>query len=227
MESKIKKEVFSLGYDKAPGPDGFLIFLEEQADLSPAAHISDVGERRSWVYDTLVETAERNKASLRGELDRTGLDYRPHYLINMIEVQGRPGLRRTFAKRPGVASVQFQPRCLQGRSAVVGDRTANCRTIAANRAGFVVVTIFQSPLNRTHPTNALLQLFLGVSVRLVNRLRSFSKVMEVAKLVRHTRQSRSDGFADRILAVGYDTVDRNVQDIGHRTDQLGKVFLAT
>jgi subtilisin family serine protease len=90
-------------------PDGFLIILDEQADLGPAAHISDSGERRVWVYDTLVETAERSQALLRAELDRRGLTYRPHYLINMVEVQGRPGARRTLAKWPGVASVQFQP----------------------------------------------------------------------------------------------------------------------
>ncbi len=95
----------------APGfhPDGFLIFLEEQADLGAADSISDPVERRDWVYRTLVETAERSQASLRDELDRRGVSYRPHYLINMIEVQGRPGLRRAFVGEPGVARVQFQP----------------------------------------------------------------------------------------------------------------------
>jgi len=90
-------------------PDGFLIFLEEQADLSAAGSIADPVERRDWVYRTLVETAERSQASLRDELDRRGVSYRPHYLINVIEVQGRPGLRRAFAGEPGVAWVQFQP----------------------------------------------------------------------------------------------------------------------
>jgi subtilisin family serine protease len=95
----------------APGfhPDGFLIFLEEQADLSPAASIADPVERRAWVYVTLVDTAERSQAPIRAELDRRGVPYRSHYLINMIEVQSRPGLRRAFADEPGVASVQFQP----------------------------------------------------------------------------------------------------------------------
>jgi subtilisin family serine protease len=90
-------------------PDGFLIFLEEQADSSEAAAISDPVEQRARVYRDLVETAERSQAALRAELDRRGLPYRSHYLINMIEVQDRPGLRRTFAKQQGVASVLFQP----------------------------------------------------------------------------------------------------------------------
>jgi subtilisin family serine protease len=90
-------------------PDGFLIFLDEQADLRPAAAIADPVERRAWVYRTLAETAERSQAPLRAELDRRGVAYRPHYLVNMIEVQGRPGLRRAFAREQGVASVLFQP----------------------------------------------------------------------------------------------------------------------
>ena len=95
----------------APGfhPDGFLIFFEEQADLSPAASIADPVERRAWVYETLVDTADRSQASIRAELERRGVPYRSHYLINMIEVQSRPGLRRAFAGAPGVASAQFQP----------------------------------------------------------------------------------------------------------------------
>jgi subtilisin family serine protease len=90
-------------------PDGFLIFFKERADLSPAASIVDPVERRAWVYRTLVETAERSQAPLRAELDRRAVSYRPHYLVNMIEVQGRPGLRHAYADEPGVASVQFQP----------------------------------------------------------------------------------------------------------------------
>jgi hypothetical protein len=90
-------------------PDGFLIFLDAQLDLSPAAAIADPVERRAWVYQALVETAERSQAPLRAELDRRGVVYRPHYLINAIEVLERPGLRRRFARMPGVALVQFQP----------------------------------------------------------------------------------------------------------------------
>ncbi len=90
-------------------PDGFLIILEEQADLRPAAAIADPVERRAWVYRTLTETAERSQAPLRAELERRGVPYRPHYLVNLIEVLDRPGLRHTFARRPGVAWVLFQP----------------------------------------------------------------------------------------------------------------------
>jgi subtilisin family serine protease len=86
-------------------PDGFVIFLSQEADLSPAAAIADPAERRAWVYDTLVATAEQSQAALRAELDRHGVAYRPHYLINAIEVLERPSLRRHFAGEPGVAAV--------------------------------------------------------------------------------------------------------------------------
>ena len=99
---------FSLG---TPGfhPDGFVIYMREQADLTPAAAIDDPVARREWVYRRLVETAESSQAPLRAELESRGVTYRTHYLINLIEVQERPGLRRAFARRAGVAAVMFQP----------------------------------------------------------------------------------------------------------------------
>jgi hypothetical protein len=90
-------------------PDGFLIYLEEQADLAPAASIADPTERRAWAYQALVEVAQESQGSLRAELDRRGVDHRPHYLVNAIEVLERPGLRRQFVDWPGVDHVLFQP----------------------------------------------------------------------------------------------------------------------
>ncbi|MFC2036692.1 S8 family serine peptidase [Chloroflexota bacterium] len=90
-------------------PDGFLILLEEQADLGSTASIVEPVERRALVHQTLVELARRSQTPLWAELDRRGVSYRAHYLINVIEVQERPGLRHAFAKMPGVASVMFQP----------------------------------------------------------------------------------------------------------------------
>ncbi|MBN1136918.1 MAG: S8 family serine peptidase [Anaerolineae bacterium] len=95
----------------APGfyPDGLFVVMAEQADLGAAASISDPGERRAWVYHTLVETAEASQAALCAELDRRRVRYRPHYLINAVEVLERPGLRHALETQPGVAAVLFQP----------------------------------------------------------------------------------------------------------------------
>jgi len=89
--------------------DGFLIILEEQADLSAARSISDREARSQYVYETLVETAGRAQAPLRAELDDLGVPYRSYYVINMIRVDGARWLMRRFEGRPGVAQVILNP----------------------------------------------------------------------------------------------------------------------
>jgi hypothetical protein len=89
--------------------DGFLIILEEQADLSAAYSIPDREARLRYVYGTLVETAERTQAPLRDQLDELGVPYRPYYVINMIRVDGRRWLSRRFNRQAGVAQVILNP----------------------------------------------------------------------------------------------------------------------
>ena len=89
--------------------DGFLIILEEQAGLGAAYDIPDLEARRQYVYDALVETAQRTQAPLRAELDRLGVHYRPYYVVNMIRVDSHRGLMRRFADWPGVAQVIRNP----------------------------------------------------------------------------------------------------------------------
>ncbi|MCP4538030.1 MAG: S8 family serine peptidase [Chloroflexi bacterium] len=89
--------------------DGFLIILEEQADLSTAHTIPSREARLEYVYETLVETAERTQAPLRAELDALGVPYRPYYITNMIRVDGRRWLVRRFEKQSGVARVILNP----------------------------------------------------------------------------------------------------------------------
>jgi len=95
----------------APGftNDGFLIILEEQADLSDASTIADKEARLEYVRQTLIETAEDTQAPLRAELDQMGLSYRPYYIINMIRVDGRRWLMGQFEGQPGVAQVILNP----------------------------------------------------------------------------------------------------------------------
>ncbi len=89
--------------------DGFLIILEEQADLSAAYAIPDREARLEAVYETLVETAGRTQAPLRAELDELGVPYRPYYIINMIRVDGLRWLARRFEGQAGVAQVILNP----------------------------------------------------------------------------------------------------------------------
>ncbi len=89
--------------------DGFLIVFREQADLSGAQSIPDRTRRIDFMYQALTATAERAQAPVRAELDRLGVEYRPHYLINMIEVFGRTGLMPRFAGRADVQAVALNP----------------------------------------------------------------------------------------------------------------------
>jgi subtilisin family serine protease len=89
--------------------DGFLIILDEQADLSGAYATAGREARVQAVYDALVETAERTQAPLREELDRMGVAYRPYYIVNMIRVDGHRWLMGQFQNQPGVAQVILDP----------------------------------------------------------------------------------------------------------------------
>jgi subtilisin family serine protease len=89
--------------------DGFLVILEEQADLGPAYAIPDREARLQYVRDALIETAERTQVSLRAELDALGVGYRPYYVINMIRVDGHRWLTGRLEDQAGVAQVILNP----------------------------------------------------------------------------------------------------------------------
>jgi hypothetical protein len=89
--------------------DGFIILMKEQADLSGAAQIDDPVARRAFVYQALVDTAERSQAPIRARLEAEGLAYRPYYLQNVIRVDGHRWRARDFADLEGVAGVVPNP----------------------------------------------------------------------------------------------------------------------
>ncbi|MGD2176644.1 MAG: S8 family serine peptidase, partial [Anaerolineae bacterium] len=89
--------------------DGFLIILEEQAEPTPARAIAERETRLTYVYETLVETAERTQRPFRAELDDLGVSYRPYYIVNMIRVDGHRWLMGRFEDRSEVAQVILNP----------------------------------------------------------------------------------------------------------------------
>ncbi len=89
--------------------DGFLIIMEEQAELDFAAAIPEREARIQAVYDALTETAARTQSPIRAELEQRKLPYRPYYIINMLRVEGHTGQMRRFAALPGVAAVIRNP----------------------------------------------------------------------------------------------------------------------
>jgi serine protease AprX len=83
----------------------FLVLLREQADLAPASAIADRAARRRFVYDTLRSSAEVAQSPVRARLDRAGVRYRAHYLVNMLEVEADASIARELAARDDVASI--------------------------------------------------------------------------------------------------------------------------
>ncbi len=66
----------------------FLVFLDEQPDLSAAYAITDWSERGDYVYQTLATNAARSQRDLRRWLDQRGLEYQSFWIVNAIAVQG-------------------------------------------------------------------------------------------------------------------------------------------
>ncbi len=95
-----------------PGAYGERLFviLTDQADLRPAAAISNRDTRMRFVFDTLTAQADRTQAPLRQTLTQLGVPHTPYYLVNAIEVDGGLPMRAFLLARPEVARVIDSPR---------------------------------------------------------------------------------------------------------------------
>ena len=143
---------------------------------------------------------------------------------------GSPFLRPTRSRLAATCasrSAQLQPRGLQRRPAVVGQRRADRRAVAPDRLGLGVVAALDLPLDRPDAADLLLQLDLGVAVGLVDRPGRLAEVVELAELVGHAVEGLGDRLADRVLAVGDHPGDRHRQGRLHLAEQLGQVVLAS
>jgi hypothetical protein len=89
--------------------DDFFVVMNDQADLSQAASISDVDERRAWVYETLVDHADAEQADLMAWLDARGIPYTRYYLTNGIEVHASAVRRWQIGRRPDVLKIVYSP----------------------------------------------------------------------------------------------------------------------
>jgi subtilisin family serine protease len=75
-----------LAKSKTSEPLDYLIFFDEQADLSEAYGMS--WETRGWyVYETLTALAEASQAEVRAYLDAQGVPYEAFWVQNVIAVQ--------------------------------------------------------------------------------------------------------------------------------------------
>ncbi|NJP05110.1 MAG: S8 family serine peptidase [Chloroflexaceae bacterium] len=95
--------------DLAASTDGtadFLVFVDQQPDLSLAYTIADWGERGWFVYNTLHENAETSQRDIRQWLEDRGLAYTPLWIVNALVVSGTAADVQDLAARNDVALLQ-------------------------------------------------------------------------------------------------------------------------
>ncbi len=86
------------------GTARFIVYLAEQADLSPAFAM-DWAARGHFVLDTLRSTAQRTQAGLLADLAAAGVTYESRYIVNAVVVTGGRALVDKIIARPEVAYI--------------------------------------------------------------------------------------------------------------------------
>jgi hypothetical protein len=84
----------------------FVVYLQDQADLSAAENITDEDARGWYVYDKLKSEAARTQGPLRAKLDAEGVPYEAFWAVNMIVAQGNRDLVEQMAARDDVKSIE-------------------------------------------------------------------------------------------------------------------------
>lgn len=101
IRNKIDPAILQLAMDDRPAD--FFIWMNEKANFASANRQRTKEEKGRFVFDALMETAQRSQASIRAELDSKGIDYRWYYIANKILVKrGTRPLILNIAQRSDV-----------------------------------------------------------------------------------------------------------------------------
>lgn len=89
----------------------FIVYLRDQADLSAAARIKSLAERRLTVVETLQRTAERSQRDLLAFLDKQQIaghaaEITPLWIFNGVAVTGDPQTLAAVARRDDVVKIR-------------------------------------------------------------------------------------------------------------------------
>jgi serine protease AprX len=93
----------------ASGDTEFIIYLSEQADLSGAASLPTKLEKGRYVYEALVQVAQRTQGPVIAALQASGAEYRPYWVANLIWARGDQHMVQALAARPDVAHLYANP----------------------------------------------------------------------------------------------------------------------
>jgi serine protease AprX len=109
-QSKVDKWVMNEASITEKTEAEFLVYLDEQADLSGAAQLRTKVDKGRFVYESLTSVAARTQGSVLEDLEARGVEYRSYWIANMIWVRGNMDLIEMMARRPEVARIYGSPR---------------------------------------------------------------------------------------------------------------------
>jgi serine protease AprX len=103
-EVKVSQEVLQATANGAS--TSFVVYLEDQADLSNATEIADPDARGWYVYNRLTQHAAETQAPIKAKLDAEGVSYQSYWAVNMIVADGNRAAVDAMAARPDVAAIE-------------------------------------------------------------------------------------------------------------------------
>jgi len=87
----------------------FIVYLNAQADLTPAFGLQTKIEKGEYVYQRLTELARRTQEPILNALSTMGVGYKSFWIANMIWVRGDLAVIQGIAQRPEVAHIFANP----------------------------------------------------------------------------------------------------------------------
>jgi serine protease AprX len=88
----------------------FFVVLADRADLSPAANLPTKTEKGRFVYQTLLEKAQRTQGPILQWLRERNIEHQSFHIVNAVLVKGTRQIADALAARPEVARVEGNPR---------------------------------------------------------------------------------------------------------------------
>ena len=113
----------------------FLVVLADQADVSGAASLPTKAEKGRFVYQTLLEEAQKTQEPILQWLRDRNIEYQSFYIVNAILVKATREIADALAARADVARVEGNPRDSQRSSSARPCRPIAFATSRAWRAG--------------------------------------------------------------------------------------------
>jgi serine protease AprX len=114
------------------GETEFIIYLADKAEVSGAAFLPGKAAKGQYVYERLVQVAQRTQPAVIAELASLGVAYRPFWITNMIWARGNLAAVQAVAERPEVAAIYANPAMMMDRPVTVEIIPAGPETVEWN-----------------------------------------------------------------------------------------------